>query len=249
VDGAGCSNVIGQALGSRRFEVTICGPGGHSWSDFGTPNPIVAAALAIRGLSRIALPAHPRTTLNVGRIEGGTSVNTIPESVLFRVDLRSSDPERINELEQQLRRVVAEGCAEAESQRLPALARLSHSISLVGERPAGELPEGSALLAAIRMVDAHLGIDAPLQRASTDANIPLSLGQEAISLGAGGLGGGAHTVQEWYDPSGRVLALKRLALLLLLLAGLDEAAEQGAAPRAETAAGDDPAAASTGDGV
>ena len=99
----------------------------------------------------------------------------------------------------------------------------SHSITKIGERPAGELPASSPLLAAILAVDAQLGIQSQLLRASTDANIPLSLGLDAISLGAGGTGGGAHTLREWFEPAGREQALKRLTLLILLLAGLPPA--------------------------
>ncbi len=219
LDGAGTDNIIAQALGSRRFEIVISGPGGHSWSDHGAPNPIVAAALLVGALSRIPLPVNPRTTLNIGSIEGGTSINTIPERVVLKVDLRSSDPLRINELEQLLRHAVADACAETQAHALPR-AHLTSTITLVGERPSGELPATSPLLAAIRAVDKQLGIQSQLQRASTDANIPLSLGLEAVALGAGGSGGGAHTLQEWFDPTGREQALKRLVLLLLLLAGL-----------------------------
>ena len=218
LDGAGSDNIISQALGSRRFEIVISGPGGHSWSDHGAPNPIVAAALLVATLSRIPLPVNPRTTLNIGCIEGGTSVNTIPERAVLKVDLRSSDPLRINELERLLRRAVADACTETQANSQPR-ARLQSTITLVGERPAGELPASSPLLAAIAAVDTHLGIRSQLLRASTDANIPLSLGLEAVALGAGGSGGGAHTLHEWFDPAGREQALKRLALLILLLAG------------------------------
>jgi acetylornithine deacetylase/succinyl-diaminopimelate desuccinylase-like protein len=225
LDGAGTDNIITQALGSRRFEVVISGPGGHSWSDHGTPNPIVAAALVVNALFRIPLPVEPRTTLNVGSIEGGTSINTIPERAVLKVDFRSSDPRRLEELEQRLRRAVEEACAEVEAHSPQSRPCLSHSIAMVGERPAGELSAASPLLAAVRAVDAHLGIRSALLRASTDANIPLSLGLEAVTLGAGGAGGGAHTLHEWYDPAGREQALKRLALLILLLAGISSSPE------------------------
>jgi acetylornithine deacetylase/succinyl-diaminopimelate desuccinylase-like protein len=219
LDGAGAGNIITQALGSRRFEIAITGPGGHSWSDYGTPNPIVAAALLVDILFRIPLPVNPRTTLNVGMIEGGTSVNAIPERAVLKVDLRSADSRRLDELEQQLRRAVADACATTEAHSPNPKVRLSQTITGIGERPAGELPLDSPLLAAICAVDAQLGITSQLLRASTDANIPLSLGLEAITLGAGGTGGGAHTIHEWYDPAGREKGLKRLALLILLLAG------------------------------
>jgi acetylornithine deacetylase/succinyl-diaminopimelate desuccinylase-like protein len=226
LDGAGNGNIISQALGSRRFEVVIAGPGGHSWSDHGAPNPIIAAALVVDALFRIPLPAHPRTTLNIGTIEGGISVNTIPERAILKVDFRSADSKRLDDLEQQLRRAVADACTEAESHSPQPLPRLSPSIAKIGERPSGELPASSPLLAAIRAVDAQLGIHSPLLLASTDANIPLSLGLEAISLGSGGTGGGTHTLHEWFEPAGREQALKRLTLLILLLAGFPPAARQ-----------------------
>jgi acetylornithine deacetylase/succinyl-diaminopimelate desuccinylase-like protein len=234
LDGAGTGNIITQALGSRRFEITVTGPGGHSWSDYGTPNPIVAAALLVEILFRIPLPVNPRTTLNVGMIEGGTSVNAIPERAVLKVDLRSADSRRLDELEQQLRRAVADACATVEAHSLNPKVRLIQTITGIGERPAGELSPDSPLLAAIRAVDAQLGITSQLLRASTDANIPLSLGLEAITLGAGGTGGGAHTIHEWYDPTGREKGLKRLALLILLLAGFP-AATPDAVGQAETA--------------
>jgi len=169
------------------------------------------------------LPAHPRTTLNVGMIAGGTAVNAIPSRASFKVDLRSMDAHRLDDLEQQLRRAVADACREARPNS--STERLEHKIMLTGERPPGELAESSPLLAAICAIDARLGIQAQPQRASTDANIPLSLGLEAISLGCGGNGGGAHTLQEWFDPAGRELGLKRIALLALLLAGVPELGE------------------------
>lgn len=220
LDGAGMDNIIAQALGSRRFEVVFTGPGGHSWSDYGAPNPIVAAALAVESLSRIALPANPRTTLNVGAISGGTSINTIPDRAVLKIDIRSTDSRRLDELEQQLRRAIAEACAETVSRSLHTGSRLQHQIAVLGERPAGELAAASPLLAAVRAVDSQLGIRSQILRASTDANIPLSLGLEAVTLGAGGSGGGVHTVHEWYDPARREQALKRLTLIVLLLAGL-----------------------------
>jgi len=224
LDGAGTGNVITQALGSRRFEIVISGPGGHSWSDHGTPNPIVAASLLVDALFRIPLPVNPRTTLNVGMIQGGTAINAIPDRAVVKVDLRSTDPRRLDELETQLRRAVTDACAATEAHSPSPRIRLSHTITGIGERPAGELPDTSPLLAAIRAVDAQLGIASQLLRASTDANIPLSLGLEAITLGAGGVGSGAHTVHEWFDPTGRDQALKRLTLLVLLLAGFPPSA-------------------------
>lgn len=223
VDGSGSDTIVTQGLGSRRFEVTVRGPGGHSWSDFGAPNPIVILSRAISSFSRTRLPAEPRTSASVGVIHGGTSVNTIPESASARVDIRSTSAQEMERLERALRAAVEEVVAEdaAPPRRNPKL-RASFEIASIGSRPAAELREGARILEVVRAVDAQLGNTARLHRASTDANIPLSLGLEAVSLGAGGSGGGAHTLHEWYDPSGRELALKRILLAALTLAGVHE---------------------------
>ena len=228
IDGAGSDTIVAQALGSRRFEIIIGGPGGHSWSDFGAPNPIVALAHAIHLFSLIRVPAVPKTTFNVGVIEGGTSVNSIPETAKMRVDIRSSSAMEIERLEMELRRAVQQA-VELEETRSHAAnsthrsSGLEAKIRLIGSRPAGELEKNARILRLARAVDAHLGNSAKLQRASTDANIPLSLGREAIAIGAGGTGGGAHTLQEWFHVNGREVALKRVLLLVLALAGVPAA--------------------------
>jgi tripeptide aminopeptidase len=224
VDGSGSDTIVIQALGSRRFEVTVRGPGGHSWSDFGAPNPIVILARAIATFSRAKLPAEPRTSASVGVIQGGTSVNTIPESASARVDIRSTSLQEMERLEHALRQAVEEAVAEdATGQRRGASkSPVSFEIAPIGSRPAAELREGARILEVVRAVDAHLGNTSRLHRASTDANIPLSLGFEAVSLGAGGSGRGAHTLHEWYDPTGRELALQRILLAALALTGVKE---------------------------
>ncbi len=226
VDGAGSDTVVAEALGSRRFEVIARGPGGHSWSDFGTPNPIIALARAIQSLSETPVPVSPKTTFNVGVIRGGTSVNSIPESASMRVDLRSTSMAEIDRLERALR-VALDHAVDAEN--LPAVARnprRTHTVQCevveIGNRPAGELAPDARLLKVIRAVDAQLGNTAQVQRASTDANIPLSLGREAIAIGGGGTGGGAHTLQEWFDCSGRELGLRRILLTMLALSAIGE---------------------------
>lgn len=225
IDGAGTDTIVTDALGSRRFEIIIRGPGGHSWSDFGAPNPIVALAHSVHLFSQTRVAALPKTTFNVGVIEGGTSVNSIPESARMRVDIRSASAMEIERLEMELRHAVEQAVAaeDVHSHRgnsahpPPALKAEIHAI---GNRPAGELAPNARILQLARAVDAHLGNTARVQRASTDANIPLSLGREAIAIGAGGTGGGAHTLQEWFDITGRELALKRILLIVLALAGI-----------------------------
>lgn len=217
LDGAGTDTVVTQALGSRRFEVTVRGPGGHSWSDFGVINPIVVLASAIHRFRATPLPSSPKTTFNIGVISGGTSVNSIPETATMRVDIRSTVMEQMDRLEQSLRGAVATAVNEA-NRMVASAGHASAEIKMIGSRPAAELPAQSRLLALIRAVDAHLRNASRIHRASTDANIPLSLGCEAIALGTGGTGGGAHTLQEWYDPTGRDLGLKRILLALMAMA-------------------------------
>jgi len=228
LDGAGSDTIVAEALGSRRFEVIVRGPGGHSWSDFGMPNPILVLARAIQSFSQTSLPSSPKTTFNVGVIRGGTSVNSIPESASMRVDIRSTSMAEMERLEAALRSAIEQAIEEesrASERRTSSQKRssgLSYEIVPIGNRPAGELSGNARILKVIRAVDTHLGNAAQIQRASTDANIPLSLGREAIAIGGGGVGGGAHTLQEWFDCSGRELGLKRILLTLLALAGVIE---------------------------
>jgi tripeptide aminopeptidase len=226
VDGAGSDTVVAEALGSRRFEVIVRGPGGHSWSDFGTPNPIIVLSRTIDAFSLTPVPGSPKTTFNVGVIRGGTSVNSIPESASMRVDLRSTSMTEIDRLERALRtaleRAVEAGNRAAAAQTTRKPQTVQSEVLEIGNRPAGELSQDARVLKVIRAVDAHLGNTAQVQRASTDANIPLSLGREAIAIGGGGSGGGAHTLQEWFDCNGRDLGLKRILLTMLALAGIGE---------------------------
>jgi acetylornithine deacetylase/succinyl-diaminopimelate desuccinylase-like protein len=224
LDGAGTDSIVTQALGSKRFEVVVRGQGGHSWSDFGVPNPIVALARAIDDFSRTAVPTDPKTTFNVGVIEGGTSVNSIPETASMRVDLRSASSDEIAKLERSLRDALDHAVLETS---VPRLRRrdgnnptLSYEMKLIGNRPAAELNPNSRLLAVVQAVDQQLNNSARLQRASTDANIPLFQGREAVAIGAGGSGGGAHTLHEWFDPTARELGLKRILLSTLSVAGV-----------------------------
>jgi tripeptide aminopeptidase len=218
LDGAGTDTIIAEGLGSRRYEVTVRGHGGHSWSDFGVANPIVALARIIDRFAGTPVPALPKTTYNIGMINGGTSVNSIPESATMKVDTRSASVEQLDRLESALHEAVDAVISDGAGRKKQEL--LTAQVRVIGNRPAADLPVESKLLKAIRAVDAQLNNVARIQRASTDANVPLSLGQEAIAIGAGGSGGGAHTIGEWYDPTGRDLGLKRILLLILALAGV-----------------------------
>ena len=228
LDGAGSDTVVAEALGSRRFEIIVRGPGGHSWSDFGAPNPIVILARAIESFCQTPVPTTPKSTFNIGVIRGGTSVNSIPESASMRVDLRSTSKTELERLERSLR-ICLDQAVSAEQhlgESRGSVSRKTHAVTsevvVIGDRPAGELDPNARILQVLRAVDAHLGNVAQVQRASTDANVPLSLGREALAIGGGGSGGGAHTLQEWFDCSGRELGLKRILLTLLALAGVGE---------------------------
>jgi tripeptide aminopeptidase len=208
LEGSGTSAVVTRALGSRRYRLTATGPGGHSWSDAGVSNPIMVLSETLAAFGALALPEEPRTTLNIGMISGGTSINSIPESAMALLDLRSTDPAQLLRIEAQLLAICAEFAV-----RSPESSRIV--LELIGNRPAAALPDDSTLLETIRAVDRHLAIRTEQRIGSTDANLPLSLGVPAVAIGSGGTGGGIHTLQEWYEPKGRETALRRILLTLL----------------------------------
>ena len=242
LEGGGSSAVVTRALASRRFRVTVTGPGGHSWIDAGAANPILVLARALLALESLDVPQdEPRTTLNVGQISGGTSINSIPESATALLDLRSTDSTRLHQAELALRDTLKFWVLDPREPPPPrsdlespagghgSLVRGARpnpgrtptlSIETIGDRPAGALPDDSPLLTTLRAVDRHLNLRTEPGLGSTDANIPLSRGIPAIAIGAGGLGGGIHTLQEWYDPTGRTTALRRILLALLDTADL-----------------------------
>ncbi|HEY7211184.1 MAG TPA: M20/M25/M40 family metallo-hydrolase [Bryobacteraceae bacterium] len=220
LDGPSTDHVTAQALASRRFEITFSGPGGHSWNDYGTPNPVHALGELISHFAAVAdaylaSERKTRSSYNFGIVEGGTSVNTIPASALAKLDLRSENAHVLD----QLAGLLSASVERSLEREQPAnSARLTAKIKDLGSRPGGKLAEQSVLLRAVQAVDGYLNIRSRVDCASTDANVPLSMGLPAISIGAGGQGGGAHTPGEWYQADGRELGLRRVLLLLGLLA-------------------------------
>jgi tripeptide aminopeptidase len=210
LEGSGSAAVVTKALASRRFRITVSGPGGHSWTDSDRPNPILILSRIIARIGALELPAHPRTTISVGQVSGGTSVNSIPESATALIDLRSTDADQLHQIESQMRSILLEAANEH-----PARKDVYVVIKTIGDRPGGCLPEDAPLLHTVLAVDRHLTLHTEQRLGSTDANLPLSLDVPAIALGAGGTGGGIHTLQEWYDPTGRETALRRVLLILL----------------------------------
>jgi acetylornithine deacetylase/succinyl-diaminopimelate desuccinylase-like protein len=210
LEGGGSSAVVTRALGSLRFRVTITGPGGHSWADAGTLNPILLLSQALTKIATLELPSNPLTTINVGHISGGTSINSIPESATALLDIRSTDPVQLVAAATAVHQIFDEITTQKTTTSPPKL-----HIEAIGNRPAAALPDDSPLLHTLRAVDRHLTLRTEPRLGSTDANIPLSRGVPAIAIGGGGLGGGIHTLQEWYDPTGRETALRRILLTLL----------------------------------
>jgi acetylornithine deacetylase/succinyl-diaminopimelate desuccinylase-like protein len=221
LDGPGTDHITSRALASQRFEVTISGPGGHSWRDSAHGNPVHALSRAVTlftdqaTASVLGSPPGPRSSFNFGIFEGGSSINSIPTEARAKIDLRSESLGRIDEMAAALTLAVDQA-VESENARGSG-PRIAARIKEIGSRPSGELPDNAPLLEAVRAVDTHLGIRSRLDCSSTDANIPLSLGLQAVSIGAGGQGAGAHTPAEWYLPEGRDLALRRILLAVCLL--------------------------------
>ncbi len=217
-DGPSTDRITCRAVASRRFEVIIAGPGGHSWSDYGAANPVHALSRAITFFAdsrRNGASGGEKAAFNFGVIDGGASVNSIPSVARAKVDFRSEAPARVEEMVALLS-VSVERALEEENSRSTG-GRLTAKIREIGWRPGGRLADDAPLLRHLRAVDAYLGIRSYTDSASTDANIPLSLGVPAVSIGAGGDGGGAHTPAEWYHPRGREIGLKRILLALALL--------------------------------
>lgn len=230
LDGPSTDHITTAALASRRFEISISGPGGHSWSDFGTGNPVHALGRAITEFcdQAMKLPGvkgeGPRTSWNFGLIEGGTSINSIPVLARTKLDLRSESAPRIDEMAllmtQAIERALElENAAVTVERNGAGAARVTAKVREIGSRPGGRLAANAPLLGHLLEVDRMLNIRAQMDCASTDANIPLSLGIPAVSIGAGGHGGGAHTPGEWFHPEGRETGLRRVMLLVLHLLG------------------------------
>lgn len=215
LDGAGDERIVHRALGSRRFCVSVMGCGGHSWAAYGVPNPIHAAAGVASRLASIRMPAEPRTTLCVGRIGGGISVNTIPDHAWLEVDLRSVDHTMLDRYERELRTAVRDACAEENDRRALGSRPLAHTIEVIGNRPCGETDAKHPLVIVAEESTRLIGRDPDLATASTDANVPISQGIPAIAIGAGGRGGDAHSPNEWFDNSDGTRGIARALTIVV----------------------------------
>lgn len=223
LDGAGDERVVHRALGSRRFRITFSGPGGHSWAAYGVPNPVHAVAATATALAAIPLPTSPRTTLSVTRIGGGISVNAIPEEGWLEVDLRSTSATLLDPLSTRVTQLAAEAARDEDARRSQGTPELRLAITLVGDRPCGEIPLGHGLVRAAFEATRLVGRRPVSTTASTDASVPIGLGIPAVAIGAGGRGGGAHTADEWYDNTEGTLGVARALTLIAAAAGLASA--------------------------
>lgn len=220
-DGPGADRITNRALGSRRYRVELAGLGGHSWGDFGLPNPIHALGRAVSRLAAYPAPKEPRTTFNVGRIEGGTSINSIPRNATMEVDLRSASEAELRRIDAFFRRAMRDAVDDENAKKRAGDPELKLKLDLIGERPTGETPADSPLVAIAVEATKVLGFEPRLDQSSTDSNLPISLKIPAITLGAGGASGFSHSLDEWYDPRDRDKGLKRGLLVILGMVGLE----------------------------
>ena len=220
VDGTGLG-LTSRAIGSHRYRVTFQGPGGHSFGEFGMPNPIHALGRAIAELSEIVVPLSPRTTFSVGMVQGGTSVNSIAMSSAMDIDFRSERQEILDQLDSRLRRIVRDAVA-AEKARWPASqVGLEAVITDIGRRPASSQSDDAPIVQAALGAARRLGFTPSISASSTDANYPMSLGVPAVTIDGGGEGRGAHSLSESYEDGLEGWKGPQWALLLSLeLVGL-----------------------------
>jgi tripeptide aminopeptidase len=204
-------------VGSLRYRVTFKGPGGHSYGAFGLANPIHALGRAMAKIGDLQVPREPKTTFNVGRVGGGTSVNSIAFEAWMEVDMRSADQAALTALDANFHRAVDTALAE-ENERWNGKGRLTVEKTLVGNRPAGRVGPDSPIVQAALSVSRALGLTAPLDEGSTDSNIPISFGIPAVTIDGGGRGTGSHSLDEAFDSTDSWQGTARAFLLTLALA-------------------------------
>jgi tripeptide aminopeptidase len=216
VDGTGLG-IVHIGVGSNRYKVTFKGPGGHSYGAFGMANPIQAMGRAIAKIDAFEVPRDPKTTFNVGRVGGGTSVNAIPFEAWMEVDMRSADPPSLKAVDTKFHEALKQAVDE-ENRRWNNVGPVSVSAELVGVRPAGQTPKDSPIVQTALGVSRALDIAEVLREGSTDANVPMNLGIPAITISGGGSGTGAHSLNEALDTKDSWRGTERAVLLVVSLA-------------------------------
>ena len=217
IDGGSIGRVNNQALGSYRYEVVFDGPGGHSWGAFGLVNPHHALGAGIKNFvekADIYTDSGPKTSYNVGIISGGTSINSIPFKSSMQIDIRSIDPNRLDDMEEILYNSMNEALDEQNAIKRSG-PDLKLTINKIGNRPSGKVDESVPLIQKTIAATQYMGIEPRLTIGSTDSNIPISLGLPAVTIGRGGEGGGAHSLDEWWLNKDGFRSIQ-LALLILL---------------------------------
>lgn len=220
IDGPGIERITNAALGSRRWRVRFAGTGGHSWGDFGVANPVHAMGRLIARLAAYPLPARTPTTFNVGRIEGGTSVNVIATEAVMDVDLRSESDAELTRLDAYFRRAMRESIDDENAARRAGTSPLAFDVKLIGDRPSGQTANDAMLVRLAEEATRLFGVTARFDCSSTDSNIAIARGIPAVTIGAGGSSGNSHTLDEWYDATNRHTGLQRDLLVLLGMVGL-----------------------------
>lgn len=217
LDGAGLSRLVVTGLGSRRYRIRARGAGGHSWVNWGTPNPIHVLGRLVAALTELELEEAPPTTLTVARWGGGTSVNAIPQDAWIEMEVRSETSASLDRLDREIRNLAEATVARTNQAAAGDSDQVRLLVESIGDRPAGTTPVDAPLVRAAAAATRALGGRPELAVSSTDANIPMTLGIPALTMGAGGEAGAAHTTDEWYrnvrGPDGIVRALLTLALL------------------------------------
>jgi tripeptide aminopeptidase len=218
----GMGTIVSGATGSLRYRVTFRGPGGHSFMDFGLVSPSFALAEAMAGLSRMAVPASPRTTFSASVLGGGTSVNSIPNEVWLEVDLRSDSAQELTRIDHAFKGIVAKAVEAENAARSTAKGAVTAEWKKIGDRPAGAIDRDSELVAHATAAARALGFSPKTVASSTDASIPISLGIPGIAVSAGA-GAGAHTLDEWVDvePAQTLHDMQLAFATLLQAAGME----------------------------
>lgn len=224
IDGGSIGRVNNQALGSYRYEVIFDGPGGHSWGAFGLVNPHHALGSGIKNFINKAdayTSSGPKTSYNVGVINGGTSVNSIPFKSSMLIDIRSIEPNRLNDMEEILYNSMQEALKEQNEMKRSG-PDLTLTINKIGNRPSGIVEESVPLIQKTIAATQYMGVEPRLTIGSTDSNIPISLGVPAVTIGRGGDGGGAHSLDEWWINKEGYKSIQLALLILLSESGIDK---------------------------
>ena len=217
IDGGSIGRVNNQALGSYRYEVVFDGPGGHSWGAFGLVNPHHALGYGIKNFIEKAdlyTSSGPKTSYNVGVISGGTSINSIPFESSMLIDIRSIEPNRLDDMEEILFNSMQKALKDQNKMKRSG-SDLTLTINKIGNRPSGKVEESVPLIQRTIAATQYMGVEPRLTIGSTDSNIPISIGVPAVTIGRGGEGGGAHSLDEWWINKDGYKSIQ-LALLILL---------------------------------